>query len=60
MSTSNCTSRGGRMRTVLRYPGAKNRLAKDILKYIPEHHSYVEPYFGSGAVFFNKEPSRLV
>lgn len=29
------------------------------VKLIPEHHSYVEPYFGSGAVFFHKEPSDI-
>lgn len=26
---------------------------------IPPHKSYVEPYFGSGAVLFNKPPSRI-
>ena len=45
--------------TVLKYPGAKNRLASWIVKYIPEHKVYLEPYFGSGAVFFNKEPAKI-
>lgn len=26
---------------------------------MPEHKSYLEPYFGSGAVFFRKTPSRI-
>ena len=26
---------------------------------IPPHHSYVEPFFGSGAVLFNKPPSDI-
>ncbi|WP_338010528.1 MULTISPECIES: DNA adenine methylase [Bacillales] len=26
---------------------------------MPEHTTYLEPYFGSGAVFFNKESSAL-
>lgn len=26
---------------------------------MPEHHSYVEPFFGSGAVLFNKKPSNI-
>lgn len=44
------------MKSILKYPGAKNRLANWIIKYIPEHHVYCEPFFGSGAVFFNKNP----
>ena len=43
------------MKCVLKYPGAKNRLALWICSYIPAHQVYLEPYFGSGAVFFNKE-----
>lgn len=44
---------------VLKYPGAKNRIASWICSYIPEHKVYLEPFFGSGAVFFNKEPARI-
>ena len=44
---------------VIKYPGSKWRLAKWICEHMPEHHSYLEPYFGSGAVLFTKEPSRL-
>jgi DNA adenine methylase len=29
------------------------------VELIPPHHSYVEPYFGSGAVLFNKAPSAI-
>ena len=29
------------------------------MELIPPHHSYVEPYFGSGAVLFNKAPSAI-
>lgn len=47
------------MKCVLKYPGAKNRLAPWICEYIPEHKVYLEPYFGSGAVFFNKVPARI-
>lgn len=47
----------GNMNAVLKYPGAKNRIAPWICKYIPKHHVYCEPFFGSGAVFFNKEPA---
>jgi len=47
------------MKTILKYPGAKNRIAPWICEYIPQHDVYVEPFFGSGAVFFNKEPSHI-
>lgn len=47
------------MKTVLKYPGAKNRIAEWICNYIPQHEVYIEPYFGSGAVFFNKRPARI-
>lgn len=46
-------------RAVLRYPGSKWRIAKQLCDMIPEHKSYLEPYFGSGAVFFTKQPSRI-
>ncbi|MCM1494716.1 MAG: DNA adenine methylase [Bacteroides sp.] len=47
------------MKPILKYPGAKNRMAPWICSRIPEHEVYLEPYFGSGAVFFNKIPSRI-
>lgn len=42
------------MKCVLKYPGAKNRLAPWICEYIPEHSVYLEPFAGSLAVLFNK------
>lgn len=47
------------MKCVLKYPGAKNRVAGWICEHIPQHEVYLEPYFGSGAVFFNKVPAKL-
>lgn len=47
------------MNAVLKYPGAKNRIAKRICEYIPEHNVYLEPYAGSLAVFFNKRASKI-
>lgn len=47
------------MRRVLKYPGSKWNIARQLVELIPEHHSYVEPYFGSGAVLFNKPPSHI-
>ena len=45
------------MKPILKYPGAKNKISDFIISYIPKHTVYCEPYLGSGAVFFNKEPS---
>ena len=47
------------MRQVLKYPGSKWNIAGKLAGLIPEHHSYVEPYFGSGALFFTKPPSAI-
>ena len=47
------------MKPVLKYPGSKWRIAGEIVARIPEHHTYLEPFFGSGAVFFSKELSRI-
>ena len=44
---------------VIRYPGSKWKIAKQIVGYMPEHRSYLEPYFGSGAVLFNKPQSPI-
>ncbi len=46
-------------RSVLKYPGSKWRLAEWIVSLMPPHKSYLEPFFGSGAVFFSKPPSRI-
>lgn len=47
------------MKSLLRYPGSKWNLANAIVELLPEHRSYLEPYFGSGAVLFNKQPSPI-
>jgi DNA adenine methylase len=41
----------------LRYPGSKWSLAGEIVSHFGEHYHYLEPYFGSGAVFFTKDVS---
>jgi len=40
----------------IQYIGSKARLSEHIIKLMPKHESYIEPFFGSGAVFFNKAP----
>lgn len=44
---------------ILHYPGSKWSLANWIIDHMPPHQTYLEPFFGSGAVFFNKPPSPL-
>ena len=47
------------MRAILNYPGAKWGMAEQIVSLMPPHRSYLEPFFGSGAVLFNKPPSAI-
>ena len=47
------------MKKILKYPGSKWNIAARIVDLMPRHHSYVEPFFGSGAVLFNKAPSDI-
>lgn len=47
------------MKAVLKYPGAKHRIAKWICSYMPEHSVYLEPFAGSLAVLFEKEKSHI-
>lgn len=47
------------MKAVLKYPGAKNRIANWICEYMPKHDVYLEPFAGSLAVLFNKTRSHI-
>lgn len=47
------------MKAVLKYPGSKWNIARQLAGLIPPHHSYVEPFFGSGALLFTKMPSDI-
>ncbi|MBD1223269.1 DNA adenine methylase [Virgibacillus halodenitrificans] len=44
---------------ILHYPGSKWSMANWIINHMPEHKTYLEPFFGSGAVFFNKTKSSI-
>ena len=48
-----------RMKSFINYPGSKWSLAQWIINFFPEHHSYLEPFLGSGAVLFNKPRSNI-
>ena len=47
------------MKTPITYYGGKQSMLSIILPMIPEHNLYCEPFFGGGAVFFAKEPSKI-
>jgi DNA adenine methylase len=47
------------MKTPISYYGGKQQLTPTILPLIPFHHCYNEPFFGGGAIFFAKEPSKV-
>jgi DNA adenine methylase len=47
---------------IIKYPGSKARIASWIVSRFPENYqamTYLEPFFGSGSVFFKKEPSLI-
>jgi site-specific DNA-adenine methylase len=44
-------------KTIWGSPAGKKHLAPRLVKLIPPHRTYVEPFAGSGAVFFAKPPS---
>ena len=39
--------------------GGKTKLVKKLLPHIPPHNTYIEPFFGTGALYFNKEPAKI-
>lgn len=46
------------MRSPIAYYGGKQGMAQKIIQLMPPHQVYIEPFFGSGAVFFAKAPAR--
>ncbi len=46
------------METLLKWPGGKNREFEQVKAYIPPFRTYVEPFFGGGAFFFNLKPQQ--
>lgn len=47
------------LRTPISYYGGKQQMLKHILPLIPEHKTYIEPFFGGGAVFWAKKPAEI-
>lgn len=46
-------------RTPISYYGGKQQMLRHILPLIPKHKTYIEPFFGGGAVFWAKQPAQV-
>lgn len=47
------------MKPPIPWYGGKTNIIEKFDPFIPEHHCYVEPYGGAGAMLFHKVPSRV-
>ena len=47
------------LRTPISYYGGKQKLARTVLSFMPQHKLYCEPFLGGAAIFFAKEPSQV-
>ena len=47
------------MKPPISYYGGKQNMLVHLLPLIPSHQTYVEPFFGGGALFFAKNPAPL-
>lgn len=47
------------LKTPISYYGGKAQLLSRLLPFVPTHTTYCEPFFGGGALFFAKEPSKI-
>jgi len=44
------------MQTPISYYGGKQKMLPELLKLVPTHTHYVEPFFGGGCLFWAKKP----
>lgn len=58
-NSSNTTPSKRRMESPITYWGGKKLMARHILPLIPDHTTYVECFFGGGAIYFAKPQSKV-
>lgn len=50
----------GNLHTPISWIGSKRSVAKELMGFFPiKYKTYIEPFFGSGAVYFEKAPSEI-
>lgn len=47
------------MRSIIKYPGSKFRIAKQIISYFPEHRTYLEPFSAVVPFYLTRIAHRL-
>jgi len=47
------------LKTPISYYGGKQQMLSKLLPLLPQHEVYTEAFFGGGALFFAKEPSKV-
>lgn len=47
------------MKSPVRWVGGKSKSVKYLLDLIPEHYTYVEPFFGGGWLYFAKDKAKV-
>ena len=49
------------VKPILKWAGGKTQLIKQLLPHVPERFgTYIEPFFGGGALFFTLQPERAI
>ena len=50
-----CVIPNQNLKPMMKWPGGKSRVSKEIVKQIPDHDMYVEPFVGGGSIYFQKD-----